>query len=1140
MMDVDEPQQQVEQKPLKFKSRLVAKSIDAKELTSRLKTLHEELNAFGQHEIVKESLDATAKELVNSKILKHASGTVKAYAATCLADMLRLYAPEAPFSDKETNSIFQLFLSQLSQLKQSQDHPQFPLYFYLLESLSTVKSILIVADLDNAQQLSSDFFECFFSTIRSDMPRNIQVCMIDLMVQLIEDVGALSDETLALLLEQFKKSKDDPCYIMTFEACNACFDTLQRRVCQYFSDALIAMSHSDGSEEDTEELQKAHEIIQRVHAVVPNLLLNVLPQLEEEMKVDDYKVRCMATETIGDMFAEPNSTMFQRYPSIWKTWVGRRNDKSVQLRVKWLEKCKAIYQNHTQVKSELHDCFKEKIIDPDEKVRATACRVISELENTHVIRDLDKTVLELVAERSKDKKSSVRKEAMAALGKIYEAAYPQIDENAQVKEKLGWIPDALLKIMYTDDPSATATLESTVNQYLFPYNEDDKERTERLVFVIKSFEPRTKNAFRALIHKQRGCIAGIQRFIKACEPTEEQMDVDEEQGESDASQKLEAIVKHIAASFAEPARLSSALKRFAEVQADNKTLLELLETATDPNTEYKQIVEAKNSLEEKLSDLLPGSYETLEPLLVRACPIIINKNITPHLLKMLEPTRLRRRATENPNATVAQELLKEMATSFPTMYEDHVYELIRGITDTNTSLVNNALELLAQISKSKVTVNVHDNDILDKLASFITQGDLAQARNASIVLSNMYAFDICDDVIESALNNVSVKDPSLYLKLASIAEFALYVPERVGTHIQALADFIEHHLMGTSTEAENDSATDDDVVREWIAYEDLKELSKAKLAGLQLLVNYLLSSVQFGTDDMLVERVFNLLWNLLDTTCEMAIGKNQSAPESSHLRLAAAQSMVKLTHKPAYQNQLSVSQFEHLALTIQDTCYQVRYGFAETLMKGIPMNQVHMRYLSVLFLSAHEPEEELLKQVKYFIQKRSLKQYDNSVAMETSFVQLLHTLAHHPDFTVATEDLIVFTQYFEFYLSCVATPDNVSFLYHVAQKVKSSKDMVSNELSQNSYVLSDLASLLIKRKCEDASWPLNVYPTRIRLQSKLYRSLPSGAVQTETLKKSYLPAPFLNWLEENHHPHRKGEKRNSAASTSSSKRNRTN
>ena len=36
-MDIDEPQQPLEQKALEFKSRLVAKTVDAKELTNRLK-----------------------------------------------------------------------------------------------------------------------------------------------------------------------------------------------------------------------------------------------------------------------------------------------------------------------------------------------------------------------------------------------------------------------------------------------------------------------------------------------------------------------------------------------------------------------------------------------------------------------------------------------------------------------------------------------------------------------------------------------------------------------------------------------------------------------------------------------------------------------------------------------------------------------------------------------------------------------------------------------------------------------------------------------------------------------------------------------------------------------------------------------
>lgn len=124
--------------------------------------------------------------------------------------------------------------------------------------------------------------------------------------------------------------------------------------------------------------------------------------------------------------------------------------------------------------------------------------------------------------------------------------------------------------------------------------------------------------------------------------------------------------------------------------------------------------------------------------------------------------------------------------------------------------------------------------------------------------------------------------------------------------------------------------------------------------------------------------------------------------------------------------------------------------FAETLMKGLKLNQIHPRYFALLFLYAHEPESDLIKQIKNYIKRRAAAEKGHSTIMETSFVVLMHILAHHPDFTVANDDLMLFVHYFEFYLSCIATPDNVSFLYHVAQKIKSSRDMVSPEHSQAS------------------------------------------------------------------------------------------
>ena len=42
-----------------------------------------------------------AKELITPALLLHKERGVKAYIACCLVDILRLYAPEAPYTERE-------------------------------------------------------------------------------------------------------------------------------------------------------------------------------------------------------------------------------------------------------------------------------------------------------------------------------------------------------------------------------------------------------------------------------------------------------------------------------------------------------------------------------------------------------------------------------------------------------------------------------------------------------------------------------------------------------------------------------------------------------------------------------------------------------------------------------------------------------------------------------------------------------------------------------------------------------------------------------------------------------------------------------------------------------------------------------
>lgn len=95
-------------------------------------------------------------------------------------------------------------MNELRHLKDV-DGENYRFYFYLLESLSTVKSIIIVADLSDAESLLSTIFATFFDLATRHLPRNAQVCLTDLLIQLLEEIGSLPQDAVELVLEQFEK-----------------------------------------------------------------------------------------------------------------------------------------------------------------------------------------------------------------------------------------------------------------------------------------------------------------------------------------------------------------------------------------------------------------------------------------------------------------------------------------------------------------------------------------------------------------------------------------------------------------------------------------------------------------------------------------------------------------------------------------------------------------------------------------------------------------------------------------------------------------------------------------------------------------------------------------------------------------------
>lgn len=81
--------------PLSWKA---GKAISIATLIKRLTRLSKELSELDQEGVDLESLATPSKELHAVGLLKHKDPGVRAFTACCLADMLRLHAPDAPYT----------------------------------------------------------------------------------------------------------------------------------------------------------------------------------------------------------------------------------------------------------------------------------------------------------------------------------------------------------------------------------------------------------------------------------------------------------------------------------------------------------------------------------------------------------------------------------------------------------------------------------------------------------------------------------------------------------------------------------------------------------------------------------------------------------------------------------------------------------------------------------------------------------------------------------------------------------------------------------------------------------------------------------------------------------------------------------
>lgn len=86
-------------------------------------------------------LSSLSLQLIAPKILNHSDKEVRLITCCCIVDILRIFAPEAPYGDNDMVSVFEVLISQIGGISTHEAaSASSRKILYILSSIATVKS----------------------------------------------------------------------------------------------------------------------------------------------------------------------------------------------------------------------------------------------------------------------------------------------------------------------------------------------------------------------------------------------------------------------------------------------------------------------------------------------------------------------------------------------------------------------------------------------------------------------------------------------------------------------------------------------------------------------------------------------------------------------------------------------------------------------------------------------------------------------------------------------------------------------------------------------------------------------------------------------------------------------------------------
>uniref|UniRef100_A0A8C6SES9 PDS5 cohesin associated factor B n=1 Tax=Neogobius melanostomus TaxID=47308 RepID=A0A8C6SES9_9GOBI len=1035
----------------------ISDKISKEEMVRRLKMVVKTFMDMDQDsEEEKELYLNLALHLASDFFLKHPDKDVRLLVACCLADIFRIYAPEAPYtSPDKLKDIFMFITRQLKGLEDTKS-AQFNRYFYLLENIAWVKSYNICFELEDSNEIFTQLYRTLFQVINNGHNQKVHMHMVDLMSSIICEGDTVSQELLDTVLVNLvpaHKNLNKQAYDLAKALLKRTAQAIEPYITNFFNQVLMLgkTSVSDLSEH-------VFDLILELYNIDSHLLLSVLPQLEFKLKSNDNDERLQVVKLLNK--------------PLWQCYLGRFNDIHVPIRLECVKFASHCLMNHPDLAKDLTEYLKVRSHDPEEAIRhdVIVSIVTAAKKDLSLVND---ALLNFVKERTLDKRWRVRKEAMMGLASIYRKYSLNGEGGREASKQISWIKDKLLHIYYQNSIDDRLLVERVFAQYMVPHNLETGERMKCLYYLYATLDT---NAVKAL-NEMWKCQNMLRHHVKDL--------LDLVKNPSKA-----VFAKVMVITSKEPARPRKAqdfVKKLAQVLEDDERIRDQLETLVSPSCSCKQAETCVRDITKKLGSPKQPSNPFLEMvkfLLERIAPVHIDTESISALIKQVNKSIEGTADDEEEGVPTEEairaglELLKVLSFTHPVSFHSaETFESLLGCLKMDDEKVAEAALQIFKNTGSKMEESFpHIKSVLlPVLQSKAKRGPPRQAKYAIHCINAMFTnrdthFAQIFEPLHKGLDPANLEQ--LITPLTTLGHLAQLAPEQFAAPLKSLvANFIVKDLLM------NDRIAGKKTTKLWVPDDEVSPETQAKIQGIKLMVRWLLGvkNNQSKSGNSTLRMLTAILHSDGDLTEQGRMGK----PDMSRLRLAAACALLKLAQEPCYHEIITLEQYQLCALVIN-----VRTIITSDSPPGLCRLRLPLEYMAIFALCAKDPVKErraharqcLVKNVN--IRREYLKQHaaisDKLFSLLPEYVvpYTIHLLAHDPDYVKVSdiEQLKEIKEALWFVLEIImAKNENNShaFIRKMVENIKQTKDAQSAsdaKTNEKLYTVCDVAMNIVMSK----------------------------------------------------------------------------